>query len=256
MKCKICSKNTKFFAKSRILREYEISYFRCFDCGFVQTEEPYWLETAYRESINISDTGILCRNNYFARVIATILYFLYNKRASYLDYAGGYGLLVRLMRDIGFDFYWYDPYSQNIFARGFEYDPETTDIELVTAIECFEHFVDPLAEIEKMLKVNSNILFTTELLPEPTPALGKWWYYGLDHGQHISFYTKNTLKYCAELFGSRLLSIGSVHLLTSKNVSDVYFNMLVKLARYGLFQFVDFKMQSKMDSDSQELSSK
>ena len=38
----------------------------------------------------------------------------------FLDYGGGYGILVRLMRDVGYDFYWFDKYSQNIFAKGFE----------------------------------------------------------------------------------------------------------------------------------------
>ncbi len=40
----------------------------------------------------------------------------------FLDYAGGYGVFTRLMRDIGFDFYWHDPYTQNLFANGFEKD--------------------------------------------------------------------------------------------------------------------------------------
>lgn len=27
--------------------------------------------------------------------------------------------MTRLMGDIGFNYFWYDPYSKNIFARGF-----------------------------------------------------------------------------------------------------------------------------------------
>ncbi len=45
-----------------------------------------------------------------------------------------------------------------------------------------------------MLKISRNILFTTTLLPSPMPQPGTWWYYGLEHGQHISFYSLETLQ--------------------------------------------------------------
>jgi len=68
----------------------------------------------------------------------------------------------------GFNFYHYDPYTQNLFAKGFEYDSQFA-INAVTTFETFEHFVNPLEEIEKMLSISKNIIFTTELLPQPIP---------------------------------------------------------------------------------------
>lgn len=121
MICKICGSITKSIFSAKIIKKYQVDYFNCEYCGFLQTEEPYWLEEAYNEVINISDTGILKRNLDLMKAVSILIYFLFNKDAQFLDFAGGYGTFTRLMRDIGFDYY-YDKYSKNLFARGFEYD--------------------------------------------------------------------------------------------------------------------------------------
>jgi hypothetical protein len=91
-----------------ILNKYDIKYYHCVNCGFLQTEESYWLNEAYDESINISDTGIMSRNIHLSKITTLILYFFFDKNNKFLDFAGGYGIFTRLMRDIGFDFYWSD----------------------------------------------------------------------------------------------------------------------------------------------------
>lgn len=121
MTCKICNQQTKTLFRAKIMNKYEISYFYCEYCGFLQTEEPYWLNKAYSESINISDIGYLQRNIHLAQKITILLSLFFDKNGKFLDYAGGYGVFVRLMRDIGFDFYWDDKYTPNLFAKGFEH---------------------------------------------------------------------------------------------------------------------------------------
>ncbi len=133
-RCKICQAAMDSVASAMILEKYPVSYFHCSHCGFLQTGDPYWLDEAYRNPINISDTGILARNIGLSEVTAVLLYFIYGKEHRYLDYAGGYGILTRLMRDIGFDFYWYDPFTTNLLARGFEYNPDH-EIRLLTSFE-------------------------------------------------------------------------------------------------------------------------
>ena len=64
-----------------------------------------------------ADTGLVSRNLGIARRLAGLLYFGFDPKARYLDFAGGYGLLTRLMRDRGFNFYWHDLYCENVFAR-------------------------------------------------------------------------------------------------------------------------------------------
>jgi len=256
MTCKICSSRINLFQRAIILNKYNVDYFKCDHCGFVQTEKPYWIDEAYKNSINISDTGIITRNIYLSKQTAAIIYFFFDKNAIFLDFAGGYGILTRLMRDIGFDFYWHDLYSKNLFARGFEYAESIKDIELITAFECIEHFVEPMSEIEKMIKTTRNILFTTELIPASNPKPEEWWYYGLDHGQHVCFYTKKSLEYIAQKFKLQLLSYGSIHLLTNKYINQNYFTLLIKFAKYISPVIVSRNMKSKIHSDMELIRSR
>jgi hypothetical protein len=154
-----------------------------------------------------------------------------------------------MMRDIGFDFYWYDLYAQNLVAKGFEYSDSLKNIELITSLECFEHFVKPRDEIEKLLSISKNILFTTQLLPNPVPNPNNWWYYCLQTGQHISFYSKKTLNFIASTYGLSVYTWGGNHLLTEKKVSNFLFNKIMKYRKGFLFNYVKRRTKSKTGSD-------
>jgi hypothetical protein len=191
MECRLCNYNCIKLFTAEILSKYEINYYTCSNCDLLQTEEPYWLEEAYSDTINKTDVGLLNRNIQFAEKVKVLLYYLFKKNGIFLDYAGGYGIFTRLMRDIGFDFYWNDPYTENLFAKGVEYDNRNYNIELITTFESFEHFVKPLEEIQRIIKISPNIIFSTTLVPNPIPKPNDWWYYGLEHGQHVSLYSKD-----------------------------------------------------------------
>ncbi len=83
MTCKICGKENKFVFKTKIMKKYEISYFHCENCGFLQTEEPYWLSEAYKEPINITDTGYLSRNINLSKIVATLLVSFFDYKKSF-----------------------------------------------------------------------------------------------------------------------------------------------------------------------------
>src|SRR5574343_1414793 len=121
MRCKICNNNSEIVFKHKVLSKYDVSYFRCTNCGFIQTEEPYWLQEAYNNALNIDDTGLIKRNEVFRRKISVLLFFLFKRERSFIDYGGGYGIFTRMMRDLGFDYYWIDKYANNVCARGFEH---------------------------------------------------------------------------------------------------------------------------------------
>ena len=92
------------------------------------------VEEAYSNAIADADTGLVARNISISKRLACILFAFNDKQAKYLDIGGGYGLLTRLMRDIGFDFYWSDPYCENILAKGFE-SSNNNPISAITAFE-------------------------------------------------------------------------------------------------------------------------
>lgn len=230
MQCKICSSASELFSHAKMLGCHEIAYYRCMGCGFIQTEEPYWLAEAYSEAINRADVGMVRRNLRQATIVRAIITAFCNSGGRFIDYGGGYGLLTRLMRDAGFDFYRYDVHCENIFAKDFEADEAGTgEYELLTAFEVFEHLVNPVDEIRKMLGFSRNIFFVTQLLPTNTPKPDEWWYYGLDHGQHVSFYTRESLQALADRFSLHLTSDGvSRHMLTAKKISPFLFNVVSK----------------------------
>ena len=242
---------TREMFRAIVRRQHTAKYRFCDQCQFLFVESPTWLDEAYKDPINIQDTGILARNLALSRITSVILYFLFNKRVQFLDYAGGYGIFTRLMRDIGFDFYWYDPYSTNLMARGFELVDGMSIFELLTCFEVFEHFVDPFKEVEKMFRFSDSILFSTSLLPAYIPKPGDWAYYGLDHGQHISFYSFATMQFMAKTFGCNLYSNRSnIHMFTKRSLNPLLFQLLLKLSRYGLFSYAKRNMKSKTQKDS------
>ena len=228
MYCNVCAHSSKFFEKAQVLNKYEVHYFQCEHCGFIQTEKPYWLDEAYSDAIAKSDLGLISRNIALARISKVIIMTLFNSNAKFIDYGGGYGIFVRMMRDFGFDFYRSDKFCDNLFSHGFDADVDgRNQYELITAFEVFEHLVNPRDEIEHMLSFSKNILFSTLLVPKDSPKPGQWWYYGLEHGKHISFYTPKSLKEIADRFQLNLYSNGSsLHLLTQKKISSSWFNLL------------------------------
>ncbi len=251
MVCKICGKEVKEYQRAKILNKYTISYYYCEKCNFLQTENPFWLEEAYLNPINSTDTGILDRNYKNAKIASFLILLLLNRRGIFVDFAGGFGIFTRMMRDIGFDFYWLDSYAENIFARGFKYkDIGNKDVELVTAFECFEHFSQPLNQIETILEISNSILFTTELLTKEVPKPNTWWYYGLEHGQHISFYSVNTLSYIAEKYRLQLYTDGKYyHIMTKRKINPCIFRAIIKLKSLLYLPMIKAVLKSKTFED-------
>lgn len=234
MKCKVCSSDSNFLFSAQILQKHEIQYFRCDVCGFIQTEQPYWLDEAYRDAIASLDTGYVSRNLLYRDIVASILKKKkFISTGKFLDYGGGYGLFVRLMRDKGFDFYRQDTYCKNLFAQYFDVE-KTESYELVTAFEVFEHLENPLSEIEKILQYANSVLFSTELQPDiEIKSINDWWYFVPETGQHISFYTRKSLQCLAEKFNLNLYTNNrDLHLLTNKKLPA---NFLINTGRVHKF---------------------
>jgi hypothetical protein len=250
MKCKACGSHSEHFSNAVLLKKFDVKYYRCGNCGFVQTEEPHWLSAAYSSAISGLDAGLLSRNLFLSKVTKAVIDLFFDKHGRFLDYGGGYGIFVRMMRDKGFDFYRYDKYCQNLFAKYFDIGLDSLmSCELVTAFEVFEHFENPSDDIKDLLRHSSNILFSTELFPASLPKPGKWGYYGLDHGQHISFYTKKSLEEIAQRHGLNLVTDGqSVHMFTKKRLPNVLFGLVCHGAVASVFDII-IRGRSLIDKD-------
>ena len=251
-KCRVCGFRPKFVFVGKIFNEISIKYFSCKNCGYIQTEHPYWLSKAYESPINSSDTGILVRNLRNRGIVLATLLVLCGvniKNSSVLDSSGGYGILVRLLRDVGIDAWWSDPYAENIFTPSF-CDSEDEIYDLVTSFEAFEHYVEPLISFHAIQCRAASLLISTELYPESNPSPDKWDYFGLDHGQHIGFYKKNTLQYMANKYQLNLYSYGNCyHLFTTKKINYPLWLLLMRISS-ALPCVMGRLTSGKIDSDT------
>jgi hypothetical protein len=219
MQSKITGGDTTLLFTTRVLNKYDVKYYRCMDTGFIQTEEPYWLADAYSSAITKLDVGMVFRNQHLAGSTAKLLVTNFDKNSRFLDYAGGYGLFTRLMRDKGFNFYHTDAYCQNIFAEYFDLSAlaANSTFELITAFEVFEHLPDPITEIKRMLTYGNNLLFSTELQPDKIKSVNDWHYFATETGQHVAFYNETSLKAIAQQLGYNFYTDGRfLHLFTQR----------------------------------------
>lgn len=256
-KCRLCeSKKLNFLFSEKIISKYKCNYYECTNCKIIQTEEPFWLKEAYEKSINNSDTGIMYRNLYFRELIFIIILLLNGikktKISSFLDFGGGYGIFVRLMRDIGLDFYWADEFSENLLSYGFE--DQKNIYNSVVSLEVFEHLINPKKVLKNLLNKSCYLIFSTELVPKKIMNLKQWNYFGFNHGQHITFFRKETLEYLSKELNLYYSSDGkSIHILSRKKIPR---NLIINakiMQKLKLFSFLKLFFKSRMFSDHKKL---
>ncbi len=249
--CRLCGNSLEYVFSHPVLGKYNVKYFVCGNCALLQTEKPYWLDEAYSSATSAADTGIFSRNINISKTASVFMYFLFFRAGKFIDYGGGHGIFTRLMRDVGFDFYSFDKYAENLFARGFE-AKKLPVYDGATAIEVFEHFDDPLKTMEEMFNYlkNKNILFTTELYGNHIPHPDHWRYYVFNTGQHVSFYNVKTLYWMAKQFNLHLWTDGrSLHCFTEKRFPRWKLKLLKRFNKI-LFYYVNRCLPSRTIPDS------
>jgi len=251
--CRICTSNLQDAFDAVVIKKYTAKILYCPNCGLLQVANPTWVGKAYLEVIALSDTGLVMRNVGLSKKLIPLLFHLFGNGGRYVDFAGGTGLLVRLMRDAGHDFYWDDPYCMNVHARGFEFVADSSSYNVVTAFEVLEHILDPIDFFSNAInKTHTGILiFSTELYEGIPPKPEEWEYYNFDEGQHISFYQKKTLIFIADKLGLKYNSLGQLHIFYQDKYTDLftgYFNsrLIRKIANYKAIG----GLKSKTMSDS------
>lgn len=247
--CRVCRSASEFAFTQQLLGR-PVDYFDCSQCGYLQTQTPDWLDRAYARAINDVDTGIMQRNQFnVGRVLGTLA--AYGRiHGRVVDHAGGYGILVRMLRDVGVDARWRDKYCTNLLARGFEAGEEPYD--LLTCFEVFEHLLNPVDELRTMLVSAPVVLVSTELVPESEKSLPDWWYLGPEHGQHIGFFRPLTLRRMAEMAGCHHASDGrSVHVFSRSPVPRIW-QTCFKWTRWWKL-VARFQLRSRTVSDFESL---
>ena len=251
--CMICGNNAEHAFTAEALGKYPFKAFSCEVCGFLQIDNPHWLDEAYGEAIVADDTGLVARNIALSKQLTPLLFHLFGTNGNYVDLAGGTGLFVRLMRDAGFDYYWSDAYCKNIHAKGFEFEFTNKQCQAATAFEVLEHLQDPVGFLEGVLENTKcqAFIFSTLCYAGSYPAPDDWWYYSFHSGQHISFFQVKTLEYIANRLKLEFAIRGSLYMFYLPGLKpkvDVFLHSRLtrKLVNYRFNKH----LQSKTWSDS------
>lgn len=243
MQCKICNQTSEKIFEKILLQRYKTGFYKCTNCSFMQTDEPIWLEEAYQSAITSLDIGLLGRNIYLTKEISLLIETCFPEAKTMVDYAGGYGVLARLMRDAGYDYYTQDDYCENIFAKDFDVKAAPVKkFDLVTGFEVLEHFSNPIKDLEKVFHYAGDAIFSTELLPENDTEIENWWYLTEETGQHIAFYSTKAMEIIAEKFNKHYycrhkhLHVFSSKRLDAAQVDFAFRNITKKRYLFGLIK--------------------
>jgi Methyltransferase domain len=247
--CPLCGGAAGKAFEAEVLGKHVAEYGACPGCGLLFAHEPAWLSQAYDNPIAELDTGILVRNLYNVARVTAIISVFFERHARFLDYAGGYGFFVRLMRDVGFDFYWQDKHCANLLAKHFEMKSGES-YSLVTAMEVLEHVPDPLRFVEGIVDEtgSDNLLFSTTTF-EGAPPPPDWPYYAFESGQHITFYQPRTLEWMARKLGFYYFRGGDLHLFTRRKINRHFFRLTASKASLLAFPLAKAMLKSRTERD-------
>jgi Methyltransferase domain len=228
--CRLCESPTAFAFKKEMIGKYTVSFYRCEHCGSQQTENPYWLSEAYSDHVTSIDPGAAQRVlDCLAITSATARIFGYRK---ILDFGGGAGLLTRLLRDAGYDAYWYDQYTPASYATGFEGTP-TGEYDLITSVEVVEHFANPKTDLGAIFGAAPKAVLIVTCLYEGQDE--NWWYLAPEEGQHIFFYSPKAIELIASRYNYHVLVLAGFILFTKAKPTNLQTRLLRKIGPRAIF---------------------
>jgi hypothetical protein len=175
------------------LGRYPVGYHECTSCKSLQTDAPFWLNEAYKIPGVHIDVGQAARVVHsWVRLNFILSQISFDKSLTCVDYGGSAGLLTRLMRDIGYNYYAFDAYENSKYANYFSIEKLTDrPPHLITAFEVFEHFPDPASSLKDIFSSGAEIIiFSADFYQGQGPD---WGYLAPIVGQHVFFYSKDGL---------------------------------------------------------------
>ena len=201
----------------------------CKNCDFLFLNNINWLDIAYEENF-FGDTGYVARNvNIAGKLIILLRIFSIFSRfkviPSGMDLGTGIGMLPRMLRDSGYDFYGNDAYSNMELIKPFSNPQGRTFLK--TAFEVVEHVPSLPIFLKDNIFKKDTFIFSTLIRPNEAIPDKSWWYYAFENGQHVSFHSKKSLSQAFKMAGynpKNLISFGSnIHLFSEDKIWKISF---------------------------------
>lgn len=254
--CPVCGGDAVFFDQAVVLQGFDARFYWCSEDCCIFTPEPSWLDRSYEGALSMSDVGAVARSKDLSELTGILLSTLFKKNLRCLDYGAGYGLFVRMMRDLGYDFSYWDPIGPNIFANGFSLESPTDEtFSCVTAFEVIEHLLAPVSDLAAVTAASDLVVLSTSIVPDSLPRLDEWWYYSLETGQHVTLWRPAGIKRLAKELGFHSISIGSLHVFSRRRLPRILVHLLVS-TRTRLFTRVFLSRSSLIARDYEHVSGK
>ena len=234
--CRLCRGAIEKLFSKKVLGKYSVSYYKCNNCESLQTEEPYWLDEAYKNNnLSNTDTGSAQRNINNLPVCYAISKIF--KANNVIDVGGGDGLLCRLLRDYNINCFVNDKYAKISYAQGF-IDNNSIKPDLVIGFEVLEHYKTPMYDIDEFfIRIPRFILVSTAIFNNQKED---WWYLAPETGQHVFFYSKKALEIIAKNYNYSLIIRGR-YILFAKKLSifdGILLNVLLSSYLMKLIKFI------------------
>ncbi|MFP4016777.1 MAG: class I SAM-dependent methyltransferase [Halanaerobiales bacterium] len=196
--CKICRGNNL----DKIVAGGNLYYF-CNNCGLIFLDSKEVLpaeEEIKRYELHDNSHENLGYVKMFRKFIKKVIKPYKDDIETVLEFGCGPGpVLGDLLKEEGFDVDIYDPFF--FPEKGFE----RKSYDLITSTEVFEHFLDPLKEIE-LLIAHMNEKGYLAIMTSFHPGTDEFsdWFYIWDE-THITFYNLNTFEWIAENYPLKLI---------------------------------------------------
>ena len=214
-KCKICNSETHQIIDKQITATYNV----CDNCTFIYKQKKFHLsyeqeEKEYsRHNNSLENIGYV---NMFKKVIDDFIIPLHIK-GEVLDFGSGpVPVFVEVMKDYGFSMHDYDAfYNKNDEYKNIKYD-------LITSIEVFEHFSDPLKEIGHLVSLLNDdgyLLIKTFQRNMDLDEFLLWWY--KRDLTHIAFYNNEVFKYLENLYPIKFIKTNDRDVVIFKKVKEM-----------------------------------
>lgn len=238
-RCQLCKTSVQFQFSRKTPSNDSVNYFKCDDCGALQTDSPNQNSETSRHSLAFFDSSKAYRAlaDYFVvRRIHQILGVNQNDRC--VDYRGGNGLFSRIMRDTGYNYFSHSSQDNRDNYNGFVWREINRPVRLVTILNHASEFPTTSSEWETIFSTGADLVIgSTPLFDDQ----GENWRHLDDvQGQNGFFYSSKSLSLVAYRNLREFYAFNNFFIFTKERLPITTVERLEQLSNEPLQTMLEF----------------